>query len=139
MISRRGVLGLFGKAAVAGTWFHMTGATSLMHAQTMMTPLAPVRTSSTFDATLQANMTKLASRVYSEEGIPMILACKDLTAKKPVVPARKATNAAVATAIARYVESWGHQHPDAPAGDVAKLVELLSFLDFESGGKDNNL
>ena len=141
MMNRRAALAIISKTMAAGVgWVSSTPMqSSFLNAVTSMTPVAFAQTTGTYEAQLQADMTRLALRVYSEEGIPMILACEDLTAKKPVVPASKAMNAAIAPAFQKCVEAWQHLHPNAPIGDVAKLVELLSYRDFEGGGKDTNL
>ncbi len=140
-MNRRAALAIFGKTMAAGIgWVNSTPMqSSFLNGVTSFTPIALAQTSSTYETQLQADMTRLATRVYSEEGIPMILACEDLTAKKPVVPASTAMNAAVAPAFQKCVEAWAHLHPSAPVGDVAKLVELLSYRDFAGGGKDTNL
>ena len=94
---------------------------------------------SVFDQHLLADMKRLGTRVYSEEGIPMILACEDLTggsrASLPLTP----MNVAVSQAFHGYVDAWEHLKPDPPPGDVAKLLELLADRDFSGGGKDTNL
>ena len=141
MMDRRAVLAMLGKSMVAGAgWLNSDITRSpFLNLLTGITPVVLPESAGTFEAQLQADMTRLATRVYSEEGIPMILACEDLTAKKPVVPASRVMNAAVAPAFHRYVEAWQHMHPDAPVGDVAKLTELLAYRDFAGHGKDVNL
>ena len=141
MMNRRGALAMFGKSMVAGAgWLHFDlTRTPFFNIVGSITPAVQPETSSTFEAQLQADMTRLGTRVYSEEGIAMILACEDLTAKKPVGPSDKAMDAAVSSAFHRYEEAWQRLHPEAPAEDVAKLVELLSYRDFAGGGKDTNL
>ncbi|MFN2974413.1 hypothetical protein [Terriglobus aquaticus] len=140
-MNRRAMLTLFGKSAVAGVaWSSSLTRTPLAGVVASLTPVAQQTASSTYDTQLQDAMTRLSSRVYSEEGIPMILACEDLTASHPVAPLySKPTNDRVAPAFQQYIEAWGRLHPDAPADDVAKLIELLSYRDFEHGGKDDNL
>lgn len=140
-MDRRTLLSVFGKSMVTGAGWFNPGLTrfAFFDLSTSVVPVVLPATESTFEAQLQADMTRLATRVYSEEGIPMILACEDLTAKKPVVPASKAMNAAMAPAFHRYVEAWHDLHPDAPVGDVAKLAELLAYRDFTNHGKDTNL
>lgn len=140
-MNRRALLVMFGKTAAAslafGSSITRTPLAAIVHSTT---PAAAQATSATYDTQLQAAMDKLSTRVYSEEGIPMILACEDLTAKTPVPPLySKPMNDAIAPAFQKYLDAWGRLHPDAPAGDVAKLVELLSYRDFEDGGKDDNL
>ena len=141
MMHRRAVLAMFGKSAAAyAGWFHSGFTRSLFPEPGASTAsAAQAQAASTFEAQLQADMATLSKRVYSEEGIPMILVCEDLTAKTPVVPASKAMNAAVAPAFQHYAEAWQQVHPEARVGDVAKLVELMAYRDFAGGGKDTNL
>lgn len=141
MMNRRAALVLVGKtvAAGAGCLSSTFSRSAFFNAVTSFTPVVQAQVSSTYETQLQADMTMLAKRVYSEEGIPMILTCEDLTAKKPVVPASKVMNNAVAPAFHKIVEAWLRLHPDAPVGDVAKLLELLAYRDFSGGGKDTNL
>ena len=141
MMNRRAALAMVGKTMVAGAGCMSSTLTrsSFLGALTSFTPVAHAQTSSTYEAQLQADMTMLAKRVYSEEGIPMILTCEDLTAKTPVAPASKAMNNLVAPAFQKCVDAWKQLHPDAPVGDVAKLLELLAYRDFVGGGKDTNL
>ena len=140
-MDRRRLLAVFGKTLVSGAGWLNSGLTRgiFLNLAAGVTPLALPETEGTLEAHLQADMTRLSTRVYSEEGIPMILACEDLTAKVPVVPASKAMNLAMAPAFQRYVKEWHELHPDAPTGDVAKLAELLAWRDFNGHGKDTNL
>ena len=141
MMSRRAALSLFGKTAIAGAGWMIAGPAypSPFRAVVTTTPAAQAQVSSTYESQVQADMAMLAKRVYSEEGIPMILACEDLTAKAPVKPASRAINDAIAPAFERVVQAWEQLHPGAPVGDVAKLLELLAYRDFSSGGKDTDL
>ena len=140
-MNRRALLIMFGKTAAAGVAFGSgITRTPLAGIVSSITPAAAQATSATYDAQLQAAIDKVSATEYSEVGVPMILACEDLTAKQPV-PARysKPMNDAVATAFQQYSDAWNRMHPDAPAADLPKLVELLSARDFRSGGKDDNL
>ncbi len=89
---------------------------------------------------LRADLARLGAHVYSEEGIPMFLACKNL-AGKPNSPALAPSdlNQKVASSFHRYASEWQRIHPDAPAADVAKIVELLADRDFTSGGNEKSL
>ncbi len=139
MIDRRGLLTLFGKTMLAGAeWFSCDLARVPFHTLAdQITPIADAPP--TPEEQLQTNIIQLGSRVYSEEGIPMFLACEDLKAGQSVGPYTKALNTAVAPAFHRYVEIWQQLHPDAPAADVATLVELLAFKDFASNQDGTNL
>ncbi len=140
-MDRRAVLALFGKSAAASAlcWHSNPVRAAFAEVAVSQTPVTQQVVSGTYETQLQADMAKLAKRVYSEEGIPMILACEDLTAKQPVVPASKAMNATMAPALQRYLDTWQRMYPQAPAADVAKLVELLAYRDFARGGKDKEL
>ena len=92
-----------------------------------------------YDEKLAADMARLGTRVYSEEGIPMVLACENLTGGVPSLPESGSSNALLASALQRYSEAWLRLHPGGTAADVAKLIELLADKDFASGGKDTNL
>lgn len=140
-MKRRALLVLFGKAVAAGTVFGSgitrTPITGILQSST---PAVPQATSATYDQQLQAAIDKVSGTEYSEVGVPMILACEDLTAKQPVPPRySKLMNESVANAFQQYSDAWNRMHPDAPATDLPKLVELLSARDFRSGGKDDSL
>lgn len=85
------------------------------------------------------DLTRLGSRVYSEEGIAVFLACENL-ARRPdgsagALPAPTALNHSLATTFRKYAEVLPRVRPDVVEGDVAKLVELLADRDFTGGGK----
>ena len=139
-MNRRALLIMLGKTAGAGVAFGSgLTRTPLATIVSSTTPVAAQTASATYDAQLQAAI-EVSETAYSEVGVPMILACEDLTAPKPV-PAlySKPMNDAVATAFQQYSDAWNRMHPNAPAADLPKLVELLSARDFRSGGKDDNL
>ena len=87
------------------------------------------------DDTLHADLARMGSRVYSEEGVPMFLACQN-PAGHGTAPVPSALNRKVAAAFHRYTEEWQHIRPDAPASDVAKIIELLAERDFAKGGTE---
>ena len=92
------------------------------------------------DARLRADVARLAPREYSEEGIPVFLACEDLLMKQPSRnPAGALTpfNAALAADLRKYAEAWRRIHPNAPDTDVAKVIEVLADRDFSDGGKEH--
>ncbi len=141
MINRRAALAIFSKTMVAGAGWMIAGPahSSRFHFIVTSTPVTQAQASSTYETLVQADMAMLSKRVYSEEGIPMILACEDLTATSPVRPASRTMNDVVAPAFQHVVEAWQHLRPNAPVGDVAKLLELLAYRDFASGGEDIDL
>lgn len=97
---------------------------------------------STADNRLNADLTSIGSRVYSEEGVPMFLACENVyqvgTSPKEE-PSPSALSPKVASAFRRYVDEWEHMRPDAPASDVAKLLEFIADRDFAAGGVEASL
>ena len=79
----------------------------------------------------------VAPRAYSEEGVPVFLACENLltvatSQSRPVT--LTPFNAAVASDFRQRAEAWQRSHPDATADDVAKLIEALAERDFAAGG-----
>ena len=138
LTNRRVVLAMWGKALLACTgWLSLKGrCAGAAYHDTSARGTEPMNET---DDRLLADMKQLGTRVYSEEGIPMILACEDLTAKTAGARSSGPMNAAIAGAFSRYVDAWQRLHPDAPASDVPKLVELLAYRDFAGGGSDNNL
>lgn len=91
------------------------------------------------DDRLKQDLARLSPLVYSEEGIPMFLACENLvpgnSSSEPPKVALTSTNAALASAFQRDAEAWLRIHPDAKGKDVAKLIEVLADRDFTEGGK----
>jgi len=73
---------------------------------------------------------ELAQHEYSEEGIPVFLACEDLTIKRPAL---SPMNAAVAREMRRNAEAMRGVKPDVAPGDVGKLIEILAERDFKRG------
>ncbi len=75
-----------------------------------------------------------APTAYSEEGVPVFLACVDLVAERASQKAKvtlTAFNATFASELRKNSESWKRIHPDAPEGDVAKVIEVLAHRDFD--------
>ena len=97
----------------------------------------------TRDDRLSADLKRLDARIYSEEGIPMFLACENLgpnqTSPERVPVPPTPLNEKVASAFHQYSAQWQHSRPDAPVTDVAKIVELLAYRDFAAGGAEKTL
>ncbi len=94
------------------------------------------------DDGLRADLSSMGSRVYSEEGVPMFLACENLSGSGSAAaeaPISSALNRKVVSAFRRYADEWQQMRPDAPASDVAKILELLADRDFASGGTEVRL
>jgi len=84
-------------------------------------------------ARLRQELARLEAREYSEEGIPMFLACENLADAETGTSRGNApfpANAALAAAFERYVVLMPEFRPFASEHDVAKLVELLAAQDF---------
>ncbi len=90
---------------------------------------------------MNADLARLGQHVYSDEGIPMFLACQDLGASKATALSASSAdlNRKVASAFHRYAAEWHRLHPDAPASEVAKIVEILADRDFQEGGREQSL
>ena len=89
------------------------------------------------DVRLRQDLARLAPRAYSEEGIPVFLACEDLVPDR--TPRKSAAtltpfNAALAADFRKNAEAWQRIHPEATDADVGKLIEVLAERDFAGGG-----
>ena len=97
----------------------------------------PKEAISAVDARLREDLARLAPRAYSEEGIPVFLACEDLvrdgTSRQPAALSR--FNAAFAADLRKNAEAWQRIHPDATDADIGKLIEVLADRDFAGGGR----
>ena len=130
-MNRRGALVTLGLAAFSGV------------ARSISRPLRLLQSSSapstkTLDDTLREDIARLAPRVYSEEGIPVFLACENLVpnkgAEKSAKLALSPTNTALASAVHRNADAWQRIRPEAQGKDVAQLIEVLADRDFTRGG-----
>lgn len=97
----------------------------------------------TREDSLSTALNRLGARIYSEEGIPMFLVCENVvsnqTSRQRAPTPPTSLNEKVASAFRRYADEWQRIRPDAPATDVARIVELLAYRDFASGGNEKNL
>ncbi len=89
---------------------------------------------------LFAELARIEARAYSEEGIPMLLACEDLAARSTGVPAGFAPtdeNEALAadTGPCRALPELEREITEY---DAANLVKLLALADFEAGGGERS-
>ncbi len=119
MINRRKTL-----LAMIGAW----GAGLLSPALARL----PDTPADTVEKALREDLTRLGERAYSEEGIPVFLACVDLVAPKngrAIVPT-SALSRTVASDLRKNGEAWLRIYPKASDGDVSKLIELLAERDF---------
>lgn len=145
MMDRRDVLELFGKAAVAGAgrWLiKLTGSPIGKESQSSATPAASAGTKA-FDEHLALEMKRLDKRVYSEEGIPMLLACENLVPNAatgmPVVLPTTEFNKVFSSAFRQYAEAWQRLLPGATDASIPKVLEFLADMDFARGGKESSL
>ena len=89
------------------------------------------------DVRLREDLARLAPRAYSEEGIPVFLACEDLVADRTSQKSAATLtpfNAALAADLRKNAEAWQRIHPHATDADVGKLIEVLADRDFVGGG-----
>ena len=142
MINRRGAL-----AAMAAATFGAVPASAAVAkilqsdpAQTQGAPSGNPPKDAIQDAVqdrLRQDVARLAPRAYSEEGVPVFLACEDLAADKalrgPKVPVTP-FNTSVASDFGKTAEAWQRIHPDAPDTDISKVIEVLADRDFSNGG-----
>jgi hypothetical protein len=92
------------------------------------------------DDRLRKEIAEQSSRSTSEEGVPMFLICVDQvmdksTGKAPSV-APTALSAAIAAQFRRDTAAWERIQPNAPASDIAKLIQALAERDFAGGGTE---
>lgn len=82
-------------------------------------------------------LSRVAARAYSEEGIPMILAGEDLAGGGSGAPEGfepGAQNERLAGAFREYAALLPGLDRERTEYDVAMLVELLALRDFQAGG-----
>lgn len=82
------------------------------------------------DAKLKHDVDALAPRVYSDEGIPVLLACVDLHPVAGKAPALTPFNGALSREMRDNAAAWERLYPDAKPEDVSKLIEVLAQRDF---------
>lgn len=89
------------------------------------------------DNRLRDDLARLAPRVYSEEGIPVFLACVNLVpargSRLPSRPALSPLSGALASSLQRNAEAYQRIRPGAVAKDIAPLIEVLADRDFSRG------
>ncbi len=89
------------------------------------------------DERLRGDLARLAPRVYSEEGIPVFLACVNLVPatglRQPPAATLNPLSAALAATLHRNAEAYQRIRPAAKARDIAPLIEVLADRDFSLG------
>ena len=134
-MNRRGALVTLGLTAFGGVAWSISRPLLLWANPTQAAPSStPSRDA--FDDRLRKDVARLSPRVYSEEGIPVFLACENLvhTSHEPATVALTPMNKALASALERNAEAWQRIRPDAQAKEVAQLIEVLAYRDFTQGG-----
>ena len=95
-------------------------------------PNQPHSVADPVEKSLREDLARLGSRAYSDEGIPVFLACEDRVAatmqRPPAQPS--ALSQTVASDLRTHGEAWLRIFPEAPATDVSKVIEILAERDF---------
>lgn len=86
------------------------------------------------DARLRADLARLGERAYSDEGIPVFLACVNVAGAKAGEPGAEVTqlNAKVASDLHQCAGAWQRLFPEAPVTDVSRVIEVMAERDFGS-------
>ncbi len=93
------------------------------------------------EQSLREDVARLGSRAYSDEGIPVFLACEDWVAAKihrSAAPS-SALSQTVALNLRKNGEAWLRIFPAAPDSDISKVIEILAERDFGRGGRGGKL
>ena len=142
MINRRGAIVAIGAAAIGAA--PSSSALVRLLRSGMAQTQGNANGSQTSDAAAKAVDDRLrqdlaSPTAYSEEGVPVFLGCVDLVAEKTAhkpAAALSAINGVLSSELRKNSESWKRIHPDAPEGDVAKVIEVLAHRDFDHGGME---
>jgi len=104
------------------------------------TALGGLRARQRLDDGLRKDFARLASREYSEEGVPVFLACDDLVAKQACLKQHPVQltpfNAALSSEFRQNAEAYLRIKPDAGPLDVGKVIELMTDRDFLNPAAD---
>ncbi|MDP9066269.1 MAG: hypothetical protein M3O06_10440 [Pseudomonadota bacterium] len=138
MITRRGTLVAMAGATLSAVSSNGALARLIPSDRTPTPGAAPAEAGrEALDERLRRDLARLAPRAYSEEGVPVFLACEDLAANPhPPRPigSLPSFNSRFAVDFRENAAAWQRIHPDAAEGDVAKLIEVLADRDFSDGG-----
>ena len=129
MINRRTTL--LAIAAACGTGLSHAALGRFADASPTMPAAGPPKPAS--EADLRGDLARMGSpHEYSEEGVPVFLACVDLVAEQAGKTGASPTpfSAQIASDLRRYGDAWQRLHPDAPESDAAKLINILAGRDF---------
>lgn len=107
------------------------------HPATLAGPVPGTPAGDPVEQALREDLARLGSRAYSDEGIPVFLACENMVAGKTGRPAARpsALSQAVASDLRKNGEAWLRLFPEAPTTDVSKVIEILAERDFSRGGR----
>ncbi len=100
-------------------------------------PLSNAPSGDAVERHLREDLARLGERAYSDEGIPVFLACVNVAAanahRAPVQP--PLFSQSIAAQLRANGAAWLHINPEAPATDISKLIEVLAERDFGRLGK----
>ena len=134
MVNRREALLSIGAAAFGS-------ATPSASALVRLLESGALSSDADLDDRLRKEIAEQASRSTSEEGVPMFLACvnlvEDKSSGKVPFAAPTALSSAIAAEFRRDTAAWERIEPNAPASDIAKLIQALAEQDFAGGGTEH--
>jgi hypothetical protein len=119
-----------------GSWFALVGQLLTFRNANTEELAADEARAGELGERLARELARLDMRDYSQEGIPMFLACENLSIedRNPGAVTRLPSNAALARSFRRYADELPNVRANVTEHDVAKLVELLADQDFAAGG-----
>jgi hypothetical protein len=130
MINRRSALAAIAVAALGGVRPLIAGPFPFIQSSAAPVKDSTQHVSDDVESRLRADLDQLAKRAYSEDGVPVFLACVDLAPGKNGACELTAFNASLAKALRENAAAWQHIRPNAPATDISQLVEVLANRDF---------
>ncbi len=134
LIDRRQAIIHFGMAGIGAIAWPLLGQgqTAEAHPTRSRTERPDQGSDLEAEARLRADLARLAPRAYSEEGVPVFLACVNLVgAPSKVNPGP--FSAALASTFHRNAQAFQHMQPNARPGDVQQIIEVLADRDFAAG------
>jgi hypothetical protein len=142
MIGRRGALCQMGAGVLGNVWafvFRPLICCDMLWSKRVKADEVAAAAGQEIDLSkeLDRELARLEKRMYSEQGIPMFLACDNLPRTESIEAVRTRalpSSGPLVAAFRRYVEALPQVRTDATEVDVAKIVELLADQDIASGG-----
>ena len=138
MMNRREALFGFGVAAIGAATPPSSAFVRIIESGLPITQSDA--TDANIDDRLRKEIAEQAARSTSEEGVAVLLACVNLVEDKssgkvpPVAPTKLSTT--IAAELRRDSAAWERIQPNAPASDIAKLIQMLAERDFAGGGTE---